>query len=44
MDFEMWNDEDKILKWVFRLFLLFLFTAGPGLIILLSYLLHNHSL
>lgn len=38
MDFEMWNDEDPVAKWVFRLFLLFLFTAGPGLIILLLYL------
>jgi len=38
MDFEMWNDEDKFFRWVFRSFLLFLFTAGPGLTILLLYL------
>jgi hypothetical protein len=44
MDFEMWNDEDKFAKWLFRSFILFLFIGGPGLTTLFLYLLYNHSL
>jgi hypothetical protein len=42
MDFEMWNDEDKFIKWLFRSFILFLFTAGLGLTTLLLYLLRHY--
>ena len=36
MDFEMWNDEDKVLRWLFRSYLLFLLIGGLGLTILFA--------
>lgn len=42
MDFEMWNDEDKIFRWVFRAYILFLFTGALGFLIFLLYLLRHY--
>lgn len=44
MDFEMWNDEDKGLRWLFRFFICYLFIGGPGLVTLFLYLLYHHLL
>ena len=44
MDFSDWNYEDKFERWMTRVYILFFFTAGPGLTILFLYLLYNHLL
>jgi hypothetical protein len=42
MDFSDWNAEDKFERWMTRVYILFFSAVGPGLIILLLYLLRHY--
>jgi hypothetical protein len=44
MEFSAWNAEDKVFRWTYRFFILYLIMGGPGLTILFLYLLHHHLL